>query len=207
MASKKNKETSSVASDRLRAFIESIERLTEEKQKIADLITDVFGTARSCGFDTRTMKALIKLRAMDPADREEYEALLDIYKGALGMLNGTPLGEAARRRLEDEKKKKPDPDDQLDIEKADKDDAPPVDEPAAPEEPAEPQPSIDDAREMARQAAKDGRGVSENPFPARDPRRAAWDEEWCRSTGSDGMDLPDAWKRKPKGKDSAEKGA
>ena len=62
-------------------------------------------------------------------------------------------------------------------------------------------PTIDEAREQGREAAKEGKPVTLNPFVARDPRRAAWDEGWCMEAGSDGMDIPAAWKRtkKPKG--------
>ena len=48
---------------------------------------------------------------------------------------------------------------------------------------------------MGAEAAADGRPVTANPFPARDPRRAAWDEGWCKADGSDGMDIPEAWRR------------
>ncbi|WP_039853188.1 hypothetical protein [Magnetospirillum fulvum] len=51
---------------------------------------------------------------------------------------------------------------------------------------------------MGRQAAETGKPVSANPFPAGDPRRAAWDEEWCRAAGSDGMEIPEAFRRKKK---------
>jgi uncharacterized protein (UPF0335 family) len=64
-----------------------------------------------------------------------------------------------------------------------------------------PEPTIDDAREMGRVAAQTGKPVTDNPFPARDPRRAAFDEEWCKAAGSDGMEIPEAWRRNAKKKD------
>lgn len=63
-----------------------------------------------------------------------------------------------------------------------------------------PEASIDDARAMGRKAAEEGKPVSTNPFAAGDPRRAAWDEEWCRAAGSDGMEIPEAFRRKKKPK-------
>ena len=79
----------------LQAFIERIERLEESKREIADDIKEVYAEAKGTGYDTKTMRAVIKLRALSVDERAEQEALLDIYKAALGMLDGTPLGEAA----------------------------------------------------------------------------------------------------------------
>lgn len=86
-----------IAGDRLRSFIERIERLTEEKRSIADDIKEVFAEAKGSGFDVPTMRMLIKERRMDKDDLDEQEALLDTYRRALGMLATTPLGEAALR--------------------------------------------------------------------------------------------------------------
>jgi uncharacterized protein (UPF0335 family) len=74
-----------VASDQLRLFIERIERLEEEKKGIADDIRDVYAEAKAQGFDAKTMRAIVRLRKMDSADRREMEALLDTYKAALGL--------------------------------------------------------------------------------------------------------------------------
>ena len=74
-----------VAAGQLRSFIERIERLNEEKKTIADDIKEVFAEAKGTGFDTKTMRTLIRLRSMDAAERQEAEALLDLYKAALGM--------------------------------------------------------------------------------------------------------------------------
>ena len=75
-----------VAAGQLRAFVERIERLHEERKEIADDIKEVFGEAKGCGFDTVAMKACIRMRAMDPAERQERESILDLYMAALGML-------------------------------------------------------------------------------------------------------------------------
>ena len=68
----------------------------------------------------------------------------------------------------------------------------------APAEPAAPPITVEDAKIMGRDAARDGKPVTSNPFPPRDLRRAAWDEAWCGELGSDGMDIPDALKPAPK---------
>ena len=75
----------SVSADQLRLFIERIERLEEEKKGIADDIKDVYLEAKSTGFDAKTMRAIVKLRKMEKHHRDEAEALLDIYKTALGL--------------------------------------------------------------------------------------------------------------------------
>ena len=74
-----------VASGQLRAFIERIERLEEEKQTIADDIKEVFAEAKGTGFDTKAMRTILRLRKKDQAERQEEEAILDLYMAALGM--------------------------------------------------------------------------------------------------------------------------
>jgi uncharacterized protein (UPF0335 family) len=76
---------SQIASDRLISLIERIENLTEEKKGIANDIKDIFAEAKSAGFDVKTMREIIKLRAMDEAEREEREHLRDLYLKALGI--------------------------------------------------------------------------------------------------------------------------
>lgn len=77
--------TETVAAGQLRAFIERIERLEEEKQTIADDIKDVYAEAKGTGFDTKAVRTIIRLRKKDQAERQEEEAILDLYKSALGM--------------------------------------------------------------------------------------------------------------------------
>lgn len=81
-----------VAGKQLKAFIERVERLEEEKQAITDDIKEVYGEAKGNGFDTKVMRQVVKLRKMDRADRQEFEAILDLYMHALGMV---PIDEAA----------------------------------------------------------------------------------------------------------------
>ncbi len=82
-----------VAGEQLRSYIERIERLEEEKAAIATDIREVFAEAKGNGYDSKTMRQVIKLRKMDAADRDEQEHLLDTYCRALGML--PELDEAA----------------------------------------------------------------------------------------------------------------
>jgi len=74
-----------VAAGQLRAFIERIERLEEEKKTIADDIKEVFAEAKGTGFDTKAIRTIVRLRRQDQAKRQEDEAILDLYKAALGM--------------------------------------------------------------------------------------------------------------------------
>lgn len=74
-----------VAAGQLRAFIERVERLEEEKQTIADDIKEVFAEAKGTGFDVKAMREIIRLRKKDQAERQEEESILDLYKAALGM--------------------------------------------------------------------------------------------------------------------------
>jgi len=74
-----------VAADELRLLIERIERLEEEKKAIADDVKDVYGEAKSRGYDTRTMRVVVRLRKMETHDRQEADALLETYRAALGL--------------------------------------------------------------------------------------------------------------------------
>nr|WP_210339002.1 DUF2312 domain-containing protein [Ensifer sp. ENS04] len=70
----------------MRAFIERIERLEEEKKTIADDIKDVYGEAKGTGFDAKILRKVISLRKQDHDERMEQEAILDTYLAALGMI-------------------------------------------------------------------------------------------------------------------------
>jgi uncharacterized protein (UPF0335 family) len=76
---------SGFAKEHLRSFIERIERLEEEKKALADDIREVYSEAKGSGFDAKVMRQVVKLRKMESADRQEQEAMLDLYLGALGM--------------------------------------------------------------------------------------------------------------------------
>jgi uncharacterized protein (UPF0335 family) len=74
-----------VAAGQLRAFIERIERLEEEKKTISDDIKEVYAEAKGTGFDTKAVRTIIRLRKKDQAELQEEEAIVDLYKAALGM--------------------------------------------------------------------------------------------------------------------------
>ena len=72
-----------IAGDHLRSFIERIERLEEEKKAIAEDLKEVYAEAKSVGFDTKIIRTVVKIRKMEAHEREEQEALLDVYLHAL----------------------------------------------------------------------------------------------------------------------------
>ncbi len=76
----------SVAREQLRTIIERIERLEEEKKAIADDIRDVYAEAKANGFDVKTLRKVVSMRKLEAAERQEQEAMLDLYMSALGML-------------------------------------------------------------------------------------------------------------------------
>ena len=78
-------EVGGIAKDRLRSLIERIERLEEEKKGIASDIRDIYAEAKGVGFDVNIMRAIIKLRKMNQADRDEQEFLLETYRKALNV--------------------------------------------------------------------------------------------------------------------------
>jgi uncharacterized protein (UPF0335 family) len=74
-----------VAADRLRSLVDRIERLEEERKALGSDIRDIFAEAKSAGFDVKVLRQLIRLCKQEPADVEEQETLLDVYRRALGM--------------------------------------------------------------------------------------------------------------------------
>ena len=76
----------SFAKDQLKAFIERIERLEEEKKTIADDIRDVYAEAKGNGFDVKALRTIVRLRKQDADERKEHEAVLETYMHALGMI-------------------------------------------------------------------------------------------------------------------------
>jgi uncharacterized protein (UPF0335 family) len=74
-----------VAAEQLRRFIERIERLEEEKKGLSDDIKDVYLEAKSNGYDTKTIRSIVRLRKLENHIRQEAEALLETYKNALGI--------------------------------------------------------------------------------------------------------------------------
>ncbi len=85
MSEENNSDVGGIAADRLRSLIERIEHLEEEKAAIASDVRDVFAEAKSAGFDVKIMRAVLKLRKMNAADRDEQEFLLETYRKALDI--------------------------------------------------------------------------------------------------------------------------
>ena len=81
--------TTTVAADQLRTIVERIERLEEEKKEVAEQIKEVYAEAKANGFDAKTLRRIVSLRKKPNEEREEEEALLDLYLNALGMLPGS----------------------------------------------------------------------------------------------------------------------
>lgn len=173
-----------VAADELRLLIERVERIEEEIKAVQQDRKEVYAEAKSRGFCVKTMKTMVKQRKEKPDDRREREAMEDLYKAALGMLDGTPLGSWAVKKLTGD-----DADDDGDDDGADGAGLPPV---------VQPETTVADARRLGGEAARSGKPVTANPFPPRDVRRAAWDEAWCHELGSDGMEIPEALRPAPK---------
>jgi uncharacterized protein (UPF0335 family) len=78
-------EPAGISAERLRSLVERIERLEEERKSLGSDIKDIFAEAKSAGFDVKVMRQIIRLRKLEPAEVEEQEALLDVYRRALGM--------------------------------------------------------------------------------------------------------------------------
>lgn len=176
----------SSAGDRLLSHITAIEALLEEKKQISELIRERKAHAKMDGFEVSVINQLIKERAMSAADRAEWQSLLDLYRAAVGMLDGTPLGDVARKKMmgEDEQ-----------AAEAAKPEAPPADLPSDVDPATGEVVDVEAARAQGRDASRANDSIVSNPWKFGDPRRAAWDEGFCAETGSDGMDLPPAWRR------------
>ena len=86
------------AQKQLRQFVEQIERLEEERKALAGDIRDKYLEAKGLGFDVKAMRKIIALRRKTKTERDEEEAILDTYLAALGMLDGTPMGDYFQRQ-------------------------------------------------------------------------------------------------------------
>lgn len=181
--------------EKLKAFVERISRLEIEKKSLSDDIKDIYAEAKNDGFDPKAMRQVVKDSLKTQTERaaaRETEALVDIYRANLGLLDGTPLGEFARRKYEEDLRAAE--------AEAKREDAPgngssEAPEPDAPQSEAPKEPTEDDARELGRADHAAGKRIFDNPFLAGTRNRAAWDEGFCEADGSDGMDIPRAWRR------------
>jgi len=91
--------TGGVAADRLRLFIERIERLEEEKKELSDDIKETYAEMKSEGYDVKIVRTIVRLRKMDPAERQEQDAILEVYLAALGESARTPDEAEEKRQL------------------------------------------------------------------------------------------------------------
>ena len=87
--------TGNLARDHLRAFIERIERLEEEKATLMEDIREVYAEAKGTGFDPKIMRQVVRIRKMEPDQRQEQEYVLDTYLSALGMLEQSGANDSA----------------------------------------------------------------------------------------------------------------
>jgi len=78
-------DTGGIAAERLRSFIERVERLEEDRANLNADIREVYSEAKSAGFDAKTMRQIVRLRKLEPAERQEQEHLLEIYRNAVGL--------------------------------------------------------------------------------------------------------------------------
>ncbi len=85
-AAQSDQATHRFAKDHLKAFVERVERLEEEKKALADDVRDVYAEAKADGFDVKAMRTVVRLRKLDVNERKEQEAILETYLHALGML-------------------------------------------------------------------------------------------------------------------------
>ena len=83
---KDEKSTHRFAKDQLKAFVERVERLEEEKKALSDDIRDVYAAAKGSGFDVKALRTIVRLRKQDPNERAEAETILETYMQALGMI-------------------------------------------------------------------------------------------------------------------------
>jgi uncharacterized protein (UPF0335 family) len=86
-AAEKEQPATRFAKDQLKAFVERIERLEEEKKATSDDIRDVYAEAKGTGFDTKALRTIVRLRKLDTDERREQQEVLDTYLHALGMAN------------------------------------------------------------------------------------------------------------------------
>lgn len=83
-----DEESGGVAAKQLQSLVERIERMEEEKEAAAIDIREIYAEAKGNGFDTKALRRIVALRKRDPGERQEEEAVLELYMSALGMLPG-----------------------------------------------------------------------------------------------------------------------
>lgn len=195
--------------ERLVFHVQELEHLERVKADAAADFTEAMAAAKADGFDGDTLRAVLRLRKLSPDQRRERRALEAIYMASLGMLEGDPLPDEARRRLDGRADAKPTPAPEPPKDADQTSGAPPAESPTPQPEQA---PLIvkdpAEAKQEGADAAAAGQRIFDNPYRAGDPCRAAWDEGWCGQSKSHGMETPAAFQRrteKPAKKDDEEK--
>lgn len=174
----------------LRNFRDRIVSLEQEKKTLFGDIKDIYQEAKNQGFDMKALRRVVKDSMMDQTQRaaqRETEEIADVYRASLGMLDGTPLGDSARRRYEEATNPPAPPEKNASAEEGDG--SRPIDDHDEAHDP-------EATRSQGRADHAAGKSILQNPYEASDERRADWDEGWCEAAGSDGMDVPDAWRRR-----------
>lgn len=195
MAARKGNGKNMGAAQELKNIVERIVALQIEKKgaikDYEDDIDEVYAEAEGKGYDKKALKIAVRRRhesAEQRAQRLETEAMADLYAAAIGDLAGKPLDDMTRRRI----------DEQMRRQQGEQTPEPPKAQQDLPQEattPAEPPETAEQAHDKGKQARKDGARIVDNPYHSASPLRAAWDEGWCEEDGSDGMEVPAAWKR------------
>lgn len=179
----------------LNECITEIEALLQEQKEVAERIKEQWKYWKGRGIRVKTAKKVIADRKLTKDQRALENKFHQLYLAGMGMLEGTELGDLARRQADEARKHEVEDDDREHAEGADgvpaAHDGPPlmIDDAA-----------LDAAREAGKLAAADGASIFANPYIAGDPRRAKWDEGWCYATGGDGTEIPEAWRPKEKQK-------
>jgi uncharacterized protein (UPF0335 family) len=177
--------------------IERIEGLEARKTEIMLDIRDAKQAARFEGYDIKGINQMLKERKWSSQERKQFRDVCQVYRASLGMLDGTPLGESARRKFEEEKAPEGDPEEaKLGGEES----------PSAEMFPPGYKEGIQEAHAKGAAAAKAGEKVLSNPYIATDPRRSAWDEGYCAEIGHDGMELPPGLRSAKKPKKKSKRG-
>lgn len=189
---------------RLVHYVTQLELIQERQRLAAGDFKTMLEAAQLEGYDGTTLKAVLKLRKLTPAQRVERRALEAIYMAAVGLLDGEALPDQARRRLSGEEPTTPTEPRLPDLQ------PPSASQDAAASPLGAPQPTLPlktpvEARQEGADAADAGKRIYDNPYAAGDPCRAAWDEGWCGQNNSHGMDVPKAYQRRQEPKPKKDK--
>lgn len=186
---------------RLRQHVDALIRLEEERLELSERVKDRIQQVKLDGYEPKFVKQIVKERFLSKEEIERSRAIIDLYRASIGALDGTPMGDYARRELDRAMRKHMGKPEEPSPEEREREEQEAFREAAN----LPPQETIEQARERGIQAAKDGKVLSSNPYGPNDPRRAAWDEGWCQGAGRTGMEIPENLQRKKKKKSDEKK--